>query len=328
MKDLIQIMAVFAILLTIIPMIVFLRPDDRKAKPASAKSEKISVYFTESGKTEDYTLEEYMIGSVLAQMPADFEEEALKAQAVLAHTYICRRQLSESRSPTAALKGALISDDASLYQSFFTEKAAKEYYGSDYEKAYKKVKSAVQSVENEILTYDGEPIIVAFHAASSGHTQSAKAAWGEDIPYLQSVDSSADKKLAAAECTQTLTAKDLRDHLLEQYPDIKFTDLASADSWLETKTDGTGYVTSLTVCGYDIQPNAFCDILDISSPCFVCTFANTKFTFTSYGFGHLVGMSQYGANSMAQTGSTYKEILSHYFTGVKLQKTTEQAQLQ
>ena len=89
-----------------------------------------------------------------------------------------------------------------------------------------------------------------------------------------------------------------------------------------------GYVTSLTVCGYDIQPNTFCDILDISSPCFEFTFANTKFTFTSHGFGHLVGMSQYGANAMAEKGSDYKAILTHYFTGTKLQKSTEQAQLQ
>ena len=269
-----------------------------------------------------------MIGSVLAQMPAEFDEEALKAQAVLAHTYICRRQLSEAQSPTPALKGALISDDASLYQSFFTRKAAKEYYGSDYEKAYKKVKSAVQSVENEILTYDGEPIIVAFHAASNGHTQSAKNAWGEDIPYLLSVDSSADKDLVATECTQTLTAKDFQDKLLDRFPHINFTPLANADSWLKTKSDGIGYVTNLTICGYDIQPNTFCDILDISSPCFEFTFANTKFTFTSHGFGHLVGMSQYGANAMAEKGSDYKAILTHYFTDTKLQKSTELAQLQ
>ena len=175
-------MAVFAVILIIIPTIVFLRPNESASKPAFAEKEKIAVYFTESGKTEDFTLEEYMIGSVLAQMPADFDEEALKAQAVLAHTYICRRQLSEAQSPTPALKGALISDDSTLYQSFFTLKAAKEYYGNDYEKAYKKVKSAVNAVKDDILTYNGEPIIVAFHAASNGHTQSAKNAWGEDIP--------------------------------------------------------------------------------------------------------------------------------------------------
>ena len=163
-----------------------------------------------------------MIGSVLAQMPADFDEEALKAQAVLAHTYICRRQLSEAQSPTPALKGALISDDSTLYQSFFTLKAAKEYYGSDYE-SIQKVKSAVQSVENEILTYEDEPIIVAFHAASNGHTQSAKNAWGEDIPYLLSVDSSADKDLVTTECTQALTAKEFQDKLLDRFPDINFT---------------------------------------------------------------------------------------------------------
>lgn len=328
MKDLIQIMAVFAVILTIIPTIVFLRPNESESKPAFSEKEKIAVYFTESGKTEDFTLEEYMIGSVLAQMPADFDEEALKAQAVLAHTYICRRQLSEAQSPTPALKGALISDDSTLYQSFFTLKAAKEYYGNDYEKAYKKVRSAVNSVKDDILTYKGEPIIVAFHAASNGHTQSAKNAWGEDIPYLLSVDSSADKDLAATECTQTLTAKEFQDKLLDRFPDINFTPLANADSWLKTKTDGIGYVTNLTVCGYDIQPNTFCDILDISSPCFEFTFANTKFTFTSHGFGHLVGMSQYGANAMAEKGSDYRAILTHYFTDTKLQKSTELAQLQ
>ena len=186
----------------------------------------------------------------------------------------------------------------------------------------------MQSVENEILTYDGEPIIVAFHAASNGHTQSAKNAWGEDIPYLLSVDSSADKDLVTTECTQTLTAKEFQDKLLDRFPNINFTPLANADSWLKTKTDGIGYVTNLTVCGYDIQPNTFCDILDISSPCFEFTFANTKFTFTSHGFGHLVGMSQYGANAMAEKGSDYKAILTHYFTDTKLQKSTDLAQLQ
>lgn len=93
----------------------------------------------------------------------------------------------------------------------------------------------MQSVENEILTYDGEPIIVAFHAASNGHTQSAKNAWGEDIPYLLSVDSSADKDLVTTECTQTLTAKEFQDKLLDRFPDINFTPLANADSWLKTK---------------------------------------------------------------------------------------------
>ena len=190
------------------------------------------------------------------------------------------------------------------------------------------MKSAVNAVKDDILTYNGEPIIVAFHAASSGHTQSAKNAWGEDIPYLLSVDSSADKDLNTTECTQTLTAKEFQDKLLDGFPDINFTPLANADSWLKTKTDGIGYVTNLTVCGYDIQPNTFCDILDISSPCFEFTFANTKFTFTSHGFGHLVGMSQYGANTMAEKGSDYRAILTHYFTDTKLQKSTELAQLQ
>lgn len=115
-------------------------------------------------------------------MPADFDEEALKAQAVLAHTYICRRQLSETQSPTPALKGALISDDSNLYQSFFTLKAAKNITATTM-KSLQKVRSAVNAVKDDILTYEGEPIIVAFHAASNGHTQSAKT-HGERISHI------------------------------------------------------------------------------------------------------------------------------------------------
>lgn len=320
MKDIIQIMVVFAILLTVIPSIVFLNADGAEQNVSAKMSDTadIAVYFTETGKTENYTLEEYMIGSVLAQMPSDFDEEALKAQAVLAHTYINRRMLTESQSPTAALNGALISDDANLYQGFFTEKAAKEYYGDDYESAYKKVKKAVDEVSDEILTYEGEPIIVAFHAASSGYTQSAKAAWGEDIPYLQSVKSESDKNLEGAECTATLTAEDLEEKLSQVFPEIEFTELSSANDWLQTKRDDTGYVISLTVCGSAVDPNRFCEILDISSPCFEYEFRNTKFTFKSKGFGHLVGMSQYGANSMSKEGADHKDILSHYFPQTKL----------
>ena len=188
MKDLIQIMAVFAVILTIIPTIVFLRPNESASKPAFSEKEKIAVYFTESGKTEDFTLEEYMIGSVLAQMPADFDEEALKAQAVLAHTYICRRQLSEAQSPTPALKGALISDDSNLYQSFFTLKAAKEYYGSNYEKAYKKVKSAVNYISDFEHTLAEFARARKYDGIICGHIHHPDNTEYEGIHYLNSGD--------------------------------------------------------------------------------------------------------------------------------------------
>ncbi len=323
MKDIMQITAAFAVLLTIIPMIVFLRAEAPEAKAASADSAKVvSVYFTESGEVKDYTLEEYLTGAVLAQMPADFEDEAIKAQAVLAHTYIERRKLTEAQSPTAELKGADISDDTTLYQSFFTEEAAKAYYGDDYEAAHKKVAKLVAEVSSDIITYEGEPIIAAFHAASSGQTQSAKVAWGQDIPYLQSVKSESDLELEGAKSVVTLTAAQFRDKLKKACPDVALTDLSDAENWLECTADKTGYVTKITVCGKVIDRNVFLEAFDIASPCFEFDFKNTKFTFTAQGFGHLVGMSQYGANAMAKSGSDYKAIIGHYFTGVDIQKVT------
>ena len=236
MKDLIQIMAVFAVILIIIPTIVFLRPNESASKPAFSEKEKISRIF--HWKRQDRRLHPWRIYDRLSACTnacGRLTKKPWKRKPSSPTTYICRRQLSEAQSPTPALKGALISDDSTLYQSFFTLKAAKEYYGNDYEKAYQKVKSAVNAVKDDILTYEGEPIIVAFHAASNGHTQSAKNAWGEDIPYLLSVDSSADKDLDTTECTQTLTAKEFQDKLLDRFPDINFTPLANADSWLKQK---------------------------------------------------------------------------------------------
>lgn len=316
MKEYIRTILVFIIFLTAIPCIVFLSDNTPKVSSSTqANIDNIKIYFTKEKKCHTYSTTEYMIGAVLAQMPADFDEEALKAQAVLAHTYILRRELAEKAQPTRSLYGGAISDNTELYQGFFTEQQAKEFYKDDYKKAYKKVKNAVESVADYILTYEEEPVIVAFHAISSGYTESALTAWGQDIPYLQAVKSAEDQNINGIESEKTYTAEEFKEKISSVYDDIKFTDLSDAKNWITiSDVNKRNYVTTLKICGKEIPSSEFIEILDIASPCFKIEFSNTKFNFVSKGFGHLVGMSQYGANNMARAGKDFKDILEHYYT--------------
>lgn len=312
MKENIQCAVVLAVCLALIPCLAFVK----KARAAPADFT-VGVYLTAEGKVEEYPLADYVTGAVLAQIPADFDEEALKAQAVLARTYIMRRYADELDSPTPSLHGALISDDDRIYQSFYTPQQAEDFYGDSYDTARTRVEKAVRAAP-EILTYKDEPVTAAYHSASSGSTESALTAWGVDIPYLQAVESATDAELDGIETKLTLSADELRSTVSEQ---LGITLTGQPESWLETAANERGYVTEITLCGSKTNVRQFAAALGIASPCFTFEVSDSKFTFTSRGFGHLVGLSQYGANSMAETGSSYREILSHYFKGCKLKTT-------
>lgn len=315
MKKHIGIMLIFAISLVLIPCIAFLDISDTQA--VSTRNT-VKILSTEKGSVTEIQLEDYIIGAVLAQMPADFEDEALKAQAVLAHTYILRRQMTENESPDQSLKGADISDDTSLYQAYFTEEQAKDFYGEQYDEAYSKVSKAVKAVENQVLTYESQPIVVAFHAISCGKTQSAKDLWGEDVPYLISVDSSMDMQLDDFETTVEMTFDELLEKLNSAFPEGDFSDISDV---LEiTDTTDSGAVITVNAGRNQITGIDFSNALSLPSPCFTIDITDDVYTFTVKGYGHLIGMSQYGANLMAKEGKSYEEILEHYFQGATIQK--------
>lgn len=324
MKEYIQITVVFAVLLMVIPSIVFLNTDrdlparDEPSSAVQTQSENsVKIYFTEQKQIREFTMQEYMVGAVMAQMPADYEPAALQAQAVLAHTYALYRMNAEKSRPTAELYGALMSDDRKLYQAFFTPEQAKEFYKDDYEKAHKKVVDAVNNVSDKLLTYEDKPVVIAFHAVSDGFTRSAKDAWGQDIPYLTSVESKPDTLLKQAVTKTEFTSSQFREKLSKSYNDIKFSD--NIHSWLNiTKTGEHGLVTEISVCGKKIDAQGFCEVLDLASQSFAFETSGDKFIFTCRGLGHLVGMSQYGANEMAKQGQSCDQILTHYFTGCKI----------
>ena len=307
-KDYIRMIAVTAVALLLIPLVGYAGKRSTAATSAEDKTpdEGVSILMRESGEVVTLSERDYVIGAVFAQMPADFEPEALKAQAVLAYTYAERRRLSERTAPTAELKGAVMSDDTSLYQAYFTEEQAKALYGEDYETARKRIAEAADRAAGLTLCYEGEPVITAFHGISFGHTESAFTMWGEDIPYLVSVESlsDADKEV----CRSEHSFND--SEISERVPELKEADI-SALTIAEKSEHGT--VLSLRAGDVLIAADSFCERLGLPSCHFTAERESRGWRFTVMGVGHLVGMSQYGANALAAEGKSCEEILLHYY---------------
>lgn len=255
---------------------------------------------------------EYVIGAVCAEMPASFETEALKAQAVAAHTYAERQRIRERTSPTAELKGADFSNDTSKYQGYFTKEQAERFFGESFDESYAKISSAVTEVIPCIITYEDEPIISAFHSMSSGKTESAENAWGGAVEYLVPVDSSSDTEAPKYREEVRYTKEVLSHKLKTAFPSITlgddFTKWLTVESVSDSGTVLEANAGNLTVSGNDIRT-----ALALRSACFEVKYVGDEIVLTTRGYGHGVGMSQYGANSMASEGKTWREIIGHYY---------------
>ena len=287
-----------------------------KEVSAADPAEPYKVLDMASGEVIEVPVRDYVIGAVCAEMPASFHEEALKAQAVAAHTYAERQRIRERKNPTAELMGADFSNDTSKYQGYFTQAQAKQFFGESFDESYRKISAAADEVLPYILTYRDEPIVAAFHSMSTGKTESAENAWGASAPYLVPVDSSYDTK-APGYREEIRLAKDvLRQKLETAFPGIILGDDIS--TWIAPlESSGSGTVLIATAGDRSVSGNELRQALSLRSACFDVRFEGEEAVFTTRGYGHGVGMSQYGADSMAQNGSTWREILSHYYPGTK-----------
>lgn len=313
MKDYLQLLAVFALILVLIPCVGYAKKHvGVQETSAEADGATVKILCEKTGEISEYSMEDYIIGAVFAQMPADFEDEALKAQAALASTYARRRILTESEQPDKSLHGAHLSDDSSRFQAFFTEDQARAVYGEEYDAAYEKISSAADYAKDLTLTYDGSPIMVAFHGISFGSTESALTMWGEDIPYLQAADSEWDGKLAQCETIVSYSEQEVKALLTGEYTDGDFS--GEPSDWISiAERSESGTSLKVQTGGVLSDSGRFCDLLGLPSRHFSVSYEDGRFTFTVCGCGHLVGMSQYGANEMAKQGRGCEEILLHYF---------------
>lgn len=291
------------------------------AQESAAAENCYHVLDISTGEVLNVPVRDYIIGVVCAEMPATFETEALKAQAVAVHTYAERIRRRSQKFPDASLLGADFSNDSAKYQAYYTDSQLRQAYGDAYDTCYAKVAAAVGAVEKELLCYEGEPIIAAFHAISTGKTESAETVWGEPLAYLVSVDSAADAAAPQYLETVTFSQDELKTAFLQKHPDIVFSEEPSA--WCTVLSVSDAGTVLQAQCGNQVlNGQQVREVLKLRSACFAVDYADGVYRFTTKGYGHAVGMSQYGANVMAQNGSGYQEILAHYYPDTTLQSVS------
>lgn len=266
----------------------------------------ISVFNHTLNQTENMPMDEYLIGVVAAEMPAAFEDEALKAQAVAARTYTMYK--SESSDHTAD-----ICTDFNHCQAYLSDLEMHKNWGSDYDFYFSKIKNAVYSTHGEYLTYNNEPIMAVFHSMGGGQTQNSGDVWGSQLPYLVSVPSPGEEDAANYISTYSLPFEEFSATITKAFPQAKITSFLDVSKPTLTSS---GHVKSIIIGSVSIPGSKIRSMFNLRSTKFTLSFLENTVTFSVTGYGHGVGMSQYGANAMAKQGKTYKEILSHYYQGV------------
>lgn len=264
------------------------------------------------GKTVKMETEALLIGVVAAEMDANYPEEALKAQAVAARSYILYREdILSSVHP----ESAVCTSPAHCF-AYLDESGMAKNWGDNYQACLARVSAAVKATEGEYMTYEGKPINAVFFAMSGGMTESAVNVWASDIPYLAAVASAGEETAEARLSRVTMSAADFKQAVAERYPDAVLPD--DPAKWFSDITRSvSGGVTSVALGNLHVHGSEIRSIAGLKSGNFTVTVKDGTLTFDVQGYGHGVGLSQYGARLMAETGSTYKEILAHYYTGIE-----------
>ncbi len=290
-----------------LPTAATLSPTQPSARPTQPPSEAVQPLLIDvktAQNVEKTELERYIVGVVLGEMPASFETEALKAQAIVARTYTLKISADGTRH------GGAVCTDPGCCQAYCPPEEYLQSGGT--QDALDKVMMAVQATQGTVLLYDGALITATYFSCSGGSTEDAVAVWGYDIPYLQAVQSPGEEDAAAYSRTTVLTAKELAQKLgvrLSGDPESWFTDVSY--------TEGGG-VERMTIGGVSYRGTTLRRLLNLRSTKFTVSVSGDRIRFTTYGYGHRVGMSQYGADAMALRGATCEEILLYYYTDVEL----------
>ncbi len=245
-------------------------------------------------------LEEYVIGVVACEMPASFNDEALKAMSVAARTYAMYK-----------MKGKKIYDLTATTkdQCYITTDEMKKKWKNNFNKYYNKIKNNVNSTTGEYLTYNDDIIIAFYFSISNGYTENVENVFSQKLDYLVSVDSSFDSKYSYKESTKEINIKDFFKKL-----SINSNKINS----ISVNRYNTGRVKTIKINNKSFKGTKFRTLLGLRSTDFEIKYDDKKVYITTKGYGHGVGMSQYGANVMANEGYKYEEILKYYYTGVKL----------
>ena len=267
----------------------------------------------EGEEVKQVTMAEYLPYAIAAEMPADFAEEALKAQAVAARTYILYcTQHENPKHPQAN-----ICTKSGCCLAYINETELRGVWGENFDKNIALIQKAVADTDGQVLTYNESPILASFHSSSAGKTESGTELWG-DVPYLVCVNSpESEKDVPNYVTTVEVSKENFRETVLSYKADAVFSD--NPAEWLSgSELDESGRVRSITLGGVTLSGSEMRKLFSLRSTAFKLEYKDNIFLFTVTGYGHGLGMSQYGANVMAKNGFTYKEILLHYYPNTEI----------
>lgn len=268
----------------------------------------VSVFRTGPEMIEEVDFEDYIIGVVASEMLPSFSMEALKAQALAARTYIIKHLLNPTEMNVP--NGAMVTDTV-MHQVFRNDEDLREFYGKDYEWNMARITEAVQATRGQIITYEGEPITASFFSTSNGYTENSEDYWTNTFPYLRSVESPWD-----SHSPKYSTEKVISTSAFQQALGVTLPGDGSVGEIID-RTEG-GRVATVNINGKTFTGREIREKLDLDSSDFQWRRTGHNIVIETKGWGHGVGMSQYGADGLAKEGKNYQEIIQHYYTGVQI----------
>ena len=278
----------------------------------------ITLLHKKTGETEQVNIDDYLCNVVSAEMPADYEVEALKAQAIVARTYTIYKILNKKHD------NADICDDSTCCQAWISkDDRLARWEESKRESNWQKICNSVNSTKGKIITYDNQPINAFFHSNSGGTTEIPVNVWGgTGYPYLQSVETSGEDAYTQYSSEVTFTQEELLNKLKEKYDDISIDFSNNDDIKILEYTESTR-VKTIKFGNHEISGVEARTLFGLRSTNFEIIREGDSIKFSVKGYGHGVGMSQTGADSMAKQGNTAEEIIKHFYTGVEIKDVNE-----
>ena len=294
-------------------------PTVEKTGPVSGWDGSRSLRFLRGdGTVETMTMEEYLWGVLAAEMPASFHLEALKAQAVAARTYCVRQQGSAGDKHP----GADVCGDSTCCQAYLTREQAAGSWGGEAERYAAKIAQAVADTDGLLCLYEGVPIDAVFFSSAAGKTSAAAQVWGTDVPYLAAVASPEGEEVPGWRTVASFSIGEAREKILAAWPSADLS--GEPEGWFSTpELDPSGGVARLTVGGVEASGTGVRAAFGLRSAHFTVETDGDRVVFQVTGYGHGVGMSQYGANALAGEGKTFEEILKWYYTGITVGRLEE-----
>jgi len=324
-KPIIVLVSVLFVLILLIPSMLVIPfsdkgagklAEERQSNPeppqiASGPTVEVAVHRVSAQKIENVPLEEYVVGVLAMEMPAEFELEALKAQALAARTYVVRQMLSDQKLKVP--NGADVSDTVS-HQVYKNNEELKVQWKGDYDWKIEKIRQAVNETQGQIITFNGEPIDAVFYSTSNGYTEDSENVWKNEVPYLKSVESPWDVNTEKFHSQVNMPVSEFESKL-----GIKLgngNDIGKITSRTKSNRVASVEVGGKTFTGVQVR-----DALGLRSSDFSWERKGSHIVIQTKGYGHGVGMSQYGADGMAKEGKSYKDIVTHYYQGVEISST-------